>query len=74
MKYLLILCLVFICSCAKITYRDGEVSYWRLGNQTINDLEFTKAIDGTFTVTFDKQEGSSGDLAEAILNLSRKIP
>ncbi len=69
--FVLLLLLCFT-SCARITYvgEDGEISYWRLGNQRIENLVLEKTSDGKLNVSFDNQEGSSGDLSEAIKNLS----
>ncbi len=67
--------LVFICTfgasaCARIIYKEGEFSYWRLGSQKIDNLELVKSVDGSLAVKFDKQEGKSGDLSTALKNMT----
>lgn len=60
--------------CARITFKDDELSYSRFGSQKLEGLDFKKKVDGSISVKLGKQEGSAGDLAEAILNLTTKIP
>ncbi len=74
MKYILILLILLLASCARVTFKDGEATYWRLGNQKLEGVTFTKDKKGTIHLSFDKQEGSTGDLSKALLNLSTKIP
>lgn len=71
-RILMIGLIVFLTSCARIIYvgEDGKISYWRLGNQKIENLVLGKTSNGELNVSFDNQEGSAGDLSEAIKNLS----
>jgi len=64
--------IIFLTSCARIAYvgEDGKISYWRLGNQKIENLVLEKTNEGVLKVSFDNQEGSAGDLSEAVKNLS----
>lgn len=63
--------LIFVnIACARITYKDDKLSYWRLGSQKIDNLELEKAVDGSLKVSFDRQEGKAGDLATALKNMT----
>ncbi len=73
-KYILILLVLLLASCAKITFKEDELSYWRLGKQKLEGVTFTKERNGDIYLSFDKQEGTAGDLSKALLNLSTKIP
>lgn len=50
-----------------------EYSYFRTGDQAFDGFTMSKNADGTFTVSFDKQEGKGGDWAEAFKNLTKSM-
>lgn len=67
-------CLGLFSGCANVNYiapTTGErFSYTRLGMQKINGFQMTKDDKGLISIEFDKQEGSMGDIAEALKNVS----
>jgi len=65
---ILVLCLFLFSGCARITYKNDELSYTRLGKQKIEGFTMKKDSQGNIQVKFSKQEGSTGDLSKAILN------
>lgn len=74
MKRLLLAGLIMLSvSCARITYKDGEMSYWRLGDQKIENLAIEKDAKGKVKVSFDHQTGTSGDLSKALLNITEVV-
>lgn len=79
MKKIIILILIGVLilplslSCARITYKDGELSYFRLGKQEIKGFAMEKRKDGTLEVQFNEQKGDAGQLAEALLNVTELI-
>lgn len=78
MRYLIILGLLVFTGCASVKYTSTdpttkkveEFSYNRLGTQKISGFSVTKNQDGTINVNLNSGEGGSGDLAEALKNLS----
>ncbi len=70
----ILLVVVGCMGCARISFKNDELTYSRFGSQKLEGLDFKKKADGSISVKLGKQEGSAGDLAEAILNLSKKIP
>ena len=81
-KYLIgIMCIGFMAliGCANVSYStpSGEkFNYNRLGMLKLDGFELEKETkDGSkVSVKFNKSESGAGDLAEAILNLTNKIP
>ncbi len=59
--------------CAKITYKDGEISYFRLGPQKIDGFKMEKTGTDTLMVNFSRQEGGES-IAEIVKTLADKIP
>lgn len=78
MRYLVILGLLVFTGCASVKYTSTdpvtkkveEFSYHRLGTQKISGFEASKNTDGVLEVKLNASEGGSGDLAEALKNLS----
>lgn len=80
MEKLIIIFLLFLSSCANISYTapSGEsLSYSRLGTQKITGLKIVRDKDGLAKFEFESQEGTIGDIAETLKNISAallKIP
>lgn len=75
MKKLIIIsvCLGLFGGCANVNYiaPSGEsFSYSRLGLQKIDGFKMNKDDKGLISVEFNKQEGSAGDIAETLKNIS----
>ncbi len=66
----LLLCL---CGCARVTFKDDEISYSRFGRQTLEGVTFTKT-GNNIALSFDKQDGDSGKLGEALNEAIKRIP
>jgi hypothetical protein len=64
-----------LAGCARISFRDGEGSYWRIGPQKIVNLKVVMP-DGT-TIEVGKQESNAGETlkntSEAVLNMTKKM-
>lgn len=59
------------CASVKYTSKDGETfTYRRLGIQKIQGFDMKKDKDGLVKIAFDNQEGSTGDIAETMKNIS----
>ena len=76
---LILLCLTFnMAGCASVSLTSSatetKLNYKRLGMMKLDGFELTKDASGITSVRFNKSEGAAGDLAEAILNLTNKIP
>ena len=67
--FLIITVLFVIGGCARISFKENELSYWRLGTQKMEGLEFDKLDDGSVSVKLNKQSGGS-DIATTAKNLS----
>ncbi len=67
MRILIILAFLFCAGCAKISFKDGEGSYWRLGNQKIEQLK-VELPDGT-KIEVGSQKGGS-DMSKVLLNMT----
>ncbi len=69
---ILVLSLVLLGSigCARIHYKDGELSYFRLGKQEIKGFVMSKKDKDTLDVKFNEQKGGDGELSKAVLNLT----
>lgn len=61
-----------ITGCSTITYEtpDGKFQYTRIGTQNLSGLKVSKDNLGNLNVALDKGEGSAGDMAEALKNMS----
>lgn len=72
MKTRIIILLVMVLSmgCARISFKKDELTYSRFGSQKLEGLEFKKKADGSISVKLGKQEGSAGDMASALNNLT----
>ncbi len=72
MKYIAILLLVLLVTgCAKISTDGTKISYSRFGSQKLEGLEFKKDANGLVELKLGKQE--SNDLSEAIKALNEAI-
>ena len=52
--------LIYLSGCANVYYKSKtgeELSYSRLGFQSLTDLEMEKKMDGSLSMKFNKQEG-----------------
>ena len=52
--------LIYLSGCANVYYKSPngeELSYSRLGTQSLTDLEMEKKADGSLSMKFNKQEG-----------------
>lgn len=70
---LLVLVVGAVAGCSTITYesKDGEkFQYTRLGTQNLSGLKVAKDSQGRMSVSLDKSDGSAGDMAEALKNMS----
>ena len=69
---ILIICLLF-CSagCARITWKEDEFTYSRLGKQSIDGLVVEKDKSGVLKVKIGKQVGSSGVMAKILTDIAK---
>ena len=72
-----ILCFVASCiGCANIHYltpTGEEFNYTRLGIQKIQGFKMSKDSNGLIHIEFESQEGTTGDLAETMKNISEAL-
>jgi len=62
--------------CARITFEDplgNKSSYTRLGRQETKDVVFSKDKDGLIQLQYSQQSADSGNLTEALLNVTKIV-
>lgn len=60
------------CVSAHYVTPTGEtLNYTRLGKQELYDFKLTKGADGSAGLSFEKQKGDAGILAESVNNISQ---
>lgn len=69
--------LIYLLGCANVCYKSPtgeELTYSRLGMQSLTDLEMEKKADGSISMKFNKQEGgeSMGAIIGSALSTAMK--
>jgi len=62
------------CVVASANPETGELSYMRLGDQSLNGITYTKLDDGSMEFTLESQQAEGAALAEAIKIIGNLLP